>query len=120
MESETRDFFIGLPKLKQAVGTGGNMDRFLKLKSFVSSEPGLFLTKEEMEAMDKILRQVSYKERILKFCLKSDRADVIIPAALATNRIMALAGSEKIHLPQVGLKDGLIHELLSKLHRGDS
>ncbi len=115
IENEIHDFFRELPKLEQAVGTGGNMDRFIKLKTFVSNERGMFLTTEEMKAMDEMLRGVNYRERILKFCLKPDRADVIVPAALVTNRIMALAGSEKIHLPQVGLKDGLLHELSSRL-----
>ena len=115
IKNEIHNFFKGLPKLEQAVGTGGNMDRFVKLKTFVSDESGMFLTTEEMRAMSELLRQVNYRERILKFSLKSDRADVIVPAALATNRIMALAGSKKIHLPQVGLKDGLLHELSSRL-----
>ena len=114
-KNETHSFFEKLPNLENAVGTGGNMDRFIKLKTFVSNEPGMFLTAREMKKMEKILSQVSYKERILKFCLKADRADVIVPAALITNQIMTMAGSLKIHLPQVGLKDGLLYELSSKL-----
>ncbi len=64
-----------------------------------------------MKQLFKSLDEVNYKERILKFCLTPDRADVIIPAAIATVAIMEMAGSEKIHLPLVGLKDGLLQEL---------
>ena len=111
VEDEVCGFFDEISSLKNAVGTGGNMDRFIKLKSFVSNESEMFLMAGEMEKMSEMLSQVNYKERIVKFCLKSDRADVIVPAALITNRIMALAGSVKLHLPQVGLKDGLLCEL---------
>ena len=87
------------------------MDRFMKLKPFVSNEQRAWLTIKEMKAMYKILNQVDYKERISKFNLKPDRADVILPAAIITNQIMTQAGAKKIHFPQVGLKDGLLHEL---------
>lgn len=117
IENEVHSFFEGISNLEDAVGTGGNMDRFIKLKGFVSNEPGMFLTAREMRKMSEMLSQVSYKERIVKFCLKSDRADVIVPAALITNQIMALAGSVKIHLPQVGLKDGLLYELSTKVSK---
>ncbi len=116
IKNEIHGFFNGLSRFECAVGTGGNMDRFIKLKNFVSGEPGMFLTAGEMKTMDEMLRQVGYRERIVKFCLKSDRADVIVPAAIITNQIMTMAGSGKIHLPQVGLKDGLLYELSSDIH----
>ena len=115
VKTETRDFFKNLPRLKKAVGTGGNMDRFIKLKSFVSSQSGEFLTLEEMCAMDQMLSKFDYRERIARFCLKPDRADVIVPSAIFTGEIMKWAGCEKIHFPQVGLKDGLLHELSARL-----
>lgn len=110
-KSVLSDYFNGLDPIPQCVGTGGNMDRFNKLKSFVSKEPGESLKIDEMKQLFKSLDEVDYKERILKFCLTPDRADVIIPAAIATVAIMEMAGAENIHLPLVGLKDGLLHEL---------
>lgn len=106
-------FFKDLPPMTSAVGTGGNMDRFIKLKDFVSKDPGEYLTLDEMEDLFNQLSSHSYKERIVKFYLKPDRADVIIPAAIATLELMDLGKCQKIHFPQVGLKDGVLHELSS-------
>lgn len=111
IQKELRDFFADLPALKTAVGTGGNMDRFVKLKPHVSQEPGEFLTRKDMKKLYTSLEEVDYKQRIAKFCLKPDRADVIIPAAIATLEILKMAGAQTIDLPQVGLKDGLLYEL---------
>lgn len=114
IKEEMGDFFSDLPKLTQAVGTGGNMDRFVKLKSHVSSESGASLSYGNMKDLYKKLSEVDYNTRIEKFWLKPDRADVIIPAAIATLNIMKLSGSELIHFPQVGLKDGVLYELSSE------
>ncbi len=113
IEDTVSAFFEDLPPLKTAVGTGGSMDRFIKLKSFVSSENGMDLTEPEMEKVYDLLNEVTYKERIKKFCLKPDRADVIIPAAIATLQFMKLGQCNAILFPQVGIKDGVLQELSS-------
>lgn len=114
IKNEVNDFFENLPPLENAVGTGGSMDRFVKLKKFVSNEPGNFLQKKDMRKLYESLKSVSYTERLAKFELRPDRADVIIPAAIATNEIMRLGRSEKIYFPEVGLKDGILYDLAKK------
>ncbi len=114
VKKEVQAFLSDLPTMENAVGTGGSMDRFIKLKNFVSSHPGEYLSNKEMQSLQEKLMAVPYKERILKFCLKPDRADVIIPAAIATNEILKLAKCSQIYFPQVGLKDGVLYELLSR------
>ena len=118
VKNELVDFFEDLPPLTNAVGTGGSMDRFLKLKNFVSQSSDEYLTKKEMKKLYESLTSVGYEERIVKFCLKPDRADVIIPAAIVTNEIMKLADADKLHLPQVGLKDGVLQELSTSISSG--
>lgn len=115
MKNEINDFFEDLPPLENAIGTGGSMDRFIKLKSFVSNEPGAFLEKKEMRKLYEALKSVSYNERLAKFALRSDRADVIIPAAIATNEILRMARCERIYFPEVGLKDGILYDLASRI-----
>ena len=114
VQTEVQSFLADLPPMENAIGTGGSMDRFIKLKSFVSNQSGDYLTQKDMQSLQEKLMAVPYKERILKFCLKPDRADVIIPAAIATNEILRLAKCSKIHFPQVGLKDGVLYDLVSK------
>jgi len=114
VKTEVQSFLSDLPSMEYAVGTGGSMDRFIKLKGFVSNHHGEYLTDKEMQSLQEKLLAVPYKERILKFCLKPDRADVIIPAAIVTNEILQLAKCSQIYFPQVGLKDGVLYDLVSK------
>ena len=89
------------------------MDHFIKLKSFVTAEEKQHLTDFEIKKLYQKLKGVPYQDRILKFALKPDRADVIIPAAIATIEIMKMARADKIHLPRVGIRDGLLQDLSS-------
>ena len=111
VNDEVQSFFKDLPPLNTAVGTGGNMDRFIKLKPFVSDSDGIALTKSEMKALYGELKDVNFEDRISKFCLKPDRADVIIPAAIATLELLKLGQCSEIIFPQVGIKDGVLKEL---------
>ena len=43
--------------------------------------------------------------------LNSDRADVIVPAAKIYLGIMKAAGIDEIIVPQIGLADGIVHQL---------
>lgn len=113
IRQETHVFFEGLPPLETAVGTGGNMDRFIKLKPFVSETEGIDLSREHMKDLYQLLSEVDYRERIQKFSLKPDRADVIVPAAIATLQFMKLGSCKQILFPQVGVKDGVLQELSS-------
>ena len=113
MEEELKAFFESLPPLERGVGTGGSMDRFIKLKEFISREGGRGLSLAQMEQLESMLSSVSYSERIEKYALKPDRADVIVPAAIATIELMKMARAQEILFPQVGLKEGLLYELSS-------
>ncbi len=109
---QVKDFFKDLPELNTAVGTGGNMDRFIKLKPLLTSDDGMDLSAKQMEKVYQMLSSVNYRERIRKYGLKPDRADVIIPAAIATLQFLKLGKCKKIVFPQVGIKDGVLQELL--------
>ena len=111
LKKETADFFKDLPMMPKAIGTGGNMDRFLKLKPFVSLSQNNELRLSELQSLYEKLSSVPFEERIVEFCLKPDRADVILPAALATLFLMEQASSQEIVLPQVGLMDGVLRHL---------
>lgn len=113
IEDKLQSFFQGLESFNYCVGTGGNMDRFIKLKDFVSDEPGEFLTRKELQSLKEKIQSLSFEDRIQKLSLRKDRADVILPAAITTIKIMKLAQAQTIKLPQVGLRDGLLHQLCS-------
>jgi len=43
--------------------------------------------------------------------LSPDRADVIVPAAKIYLSMMKAANAEEIIVPQIGLSDGIVHQL---------
>ncbi|MFY9341458.1 MAG: Ppx/GppA phosphatase family protein [Planctomycetota bacterium] len=51
-------------------------------------------------------------ERIERRGLKPDRADTIVPAGIVYVRLGELAGVERVLVPRVGIKDGLVVEML--------
>ena len=60
------------------------------------------------------LSSFSLKERINVLNLNQDRADVIIPACEIYLTVMKYAGVKQIHVPRVGMVDGIINVLIEK------
>jgi exopolyphosphatase/guanosine-5'-triphosphate,3'-diphosphate pyrophosphatase len=60
------------------------------------------------------LSGMSMKNRMERFGLREDRADVILPACFVYHRIAELNGSEEILVPKVSLKDGVVQEILEQ------
>lgn len=57
---------------------------------------------------------MSIKERIEKLEMRPDRADVILPAALVVQTVMQQSGLNKLLIPHVGLKEGIIWTLANQ------
>ncbi|MFN9333364.1 MAG: HD domain-containing protein [Planctomycetota bacterium] len=62
------------------------------------------------EVMD--LAAMPVAERIERRGLKPDRADTIVPAGIVYTHLGELAGAERVLVPRVGIKDGLLAECL--------
>ncbi len=92
-----------------AVGTGGNLECMGRLKvQLLKKTPNTFLTLRELGELIAQLKIYSIKERIEKLELKADRADVILPACMLIETILRQAEVEKILIPGVGLRDGIL------------
>ncbi len=98
--------------IQYIIGTGGNLEAMGKLKTQVlRKKPGTSLSADELSKLLEIVRRVPVKQRPKKLKIKSDRADVIVPAMLITKLIMIQSGIQKLVIPYVGLKDGLLQSL---------
>jgi len=96
-----------------AVGTGGNLETLGKLKPILLKKNSrTFISLDELSEMIELLKKISIKDRVEKLGLRSDRADVILPAALVIQTILRQSGVKKLLLPYVGLKDGLLWSLV--------
>jgi exopolyphosphatase/guanosine-5'-triphosphate,3'-diphosphate pyrophosphatase len=75
----------------------------------------LKITAEELKSLVKRLRGTTFEERIHNLRLRPDRADVIVPAAIVLHKIVQQAGVEEVMIPGIGLKDGVLVEMISEL-----
>ncbi len=95
-----------------SIGSGGNINKVFSMSKKKDGKP---LHLELLRDYYKELNSFSIKDRIKKYNLREDRADVIVPALLIYINAMRWAGSEEIYVPKIGLADGLIHHLWEEL-----
>ncbi|MBC7912941.1 MAG: exopolyphosphatase [Pyrinomonadaceae bacterium] len=93
------------------IGTGGNINKLFKMSE---EKDGMPLNISKLKEMYNHLNSFSLKERITVLGLNQDRADVIIPACEIYLSIMKWAGVKQIHVPRVGMVDGIIQLLIEK------
>jgi exopolyphosphatase/guanosine-5'-triphosphate,3'-diphosphate pyrophosphatase len=95
------------------IGTGGNLRRIGKIRKKIlgrpTSEMALF---SEIHHMEEAILSMSYVDRIRRLELDQNRADVILPAIMLTHHLMQKLKQDKILLPKVGLKEGIVLSML--------
>jgi len=100
------------------VGSGGNINKLFRMARLKAGEP---LSFKRLSKLRDMLAGYTLEERISKLDLRPDRADVIVPAADIFLAVMKWSGGKKIHVPQIGLADGLVHMLYNQyLLAGDT
>ena len=97
-----------------AIGAGGNINRLFKLCGGLNGEA---LSYDRLALLVEDLSRCSYEERMLRFQLKPDRADVVVPAGRIYLDTMKMVGAEGILVPKVGLADGMILGLYNQVNR---
>ena len=95
-----------------AIGSGGNIN---KIFSMVNSKTLKSLPIEVIREFYKVLEPLTVDERIQTYNLKKDRADVIVPALRIYANAMKWANIDEIHVPKIGLADGLINHLYEQV-----
>jgi len=106
-------------KIDLCVGTGGNLDALLLLKSqLLHKKDANFVTRHELQTILARVGKYSYDDRVTKLGLRPDRADVIIPAATALLQILEVSHSSRVYIPNVGVKEGLLIDMVSELLSG--
>jgi len=111
---------LGKHRIGLCIATGGNVETLGDLRvQLCKGKNNTSITIEELDSILKKLESQSYEDRIRKLKLRPDRADVIIPATIALQNIADQAHVERILIPRVGVKDGLLIDMASKLHRAE-
>jgi len=91
-----------------AIGSGGNINKLFKLSG---KKLNKMISTEKLKNLYALLESYTYEERVKILGLKTDRADVIIPASKILLTVLKKAGIENTIVPQTGLADGIILQL---------
>ena len=87
------------------IASGGNINA---LKSHFGLAEPMYLSFQELQKAYDQLHPLSVNERVERFLIHPDRADVIVPAAEVFLKIMKFANAQKLMVPKAGLADALI------------
>lgn len=93
------------------VGSGGNINKLLRLGAPAERAKINFLPLENLHRVYEELKQYDSEERMIRFRLKPDRADVIVPASEIFLTVGDALGAEGIIVPTKGLGDGIIDSI---------
>ncbi len=113
MAEAVRELTKGVENIR-IVGSGGNINKLYRLA------PKKERTKDTLhiDTLSRIytrLSALSLEQRMMEYDLRASRADVIVPAAQLFLMVANLVNADTILVPTVGLADGIINELASKL-----
>ncbi|MDD7246938.1 MAG: Ppx/GppA family phosphatase [Prevotellaceae bacterium] len=113
MAEAVRELTKGVENIR-IVGSGGNINKLYRLA------PKKERTKDTLhiDTLSRIytrLSALSLEQRMMEYDLRASRADVIVPAAQIFLMVANLVKADTILVPTVGLADGIINELASKL-----
>jgi exopolyphosphatase/guanosine-5'-triphosphate,3'-diphosphate pyrophosphatase len=95
-------------------GTGGNINKAHKLVGGQMTEP---VSLKKLEDLRDALAPLTVSQRVEKFQLKPDRADVLVPAMDIYSHIMRNLKCRQIFVPKIGLSDGMVFDLHKKHSR---
>ena len=103
---------LGAKKIDICVGTGGNIEEMGNLRQkLFKRDNNRAITLEELDKFVETLSRMKVEERMRKFKLKPDRADVILPASIVLQMIAHEAKIKEVTIPNVGLKDGVLWDM---------
>lgn len=93
------------------IGSGGNINNIFKSSG---KKPGKTLSYLYLSSYYQLLNSLTYEDRVSQLNLKLDRADVIIPAAKIYLLAMKWSRSRRVHVPKIGLADGIIKSMYNE------
>ena len=112
--NDLKDFIESIVNVNDnvvSVGSGGSITKIFKESNH---KPHDFISYNEIEEFVQSIASFELEERMVKFNLKPNRADVIILAGRIYLFVMKSAGSTNMIVPKMGVGDGIINKLALK------
>jgi exopolyphosphatase/guanosine-5'-triphosphate,3'-diphosphate pyrophosphatase len=95
-----------------AIGTGGNINKVFSMSKKKDGKP---LHIDLLRDYYREFSTCTLEERIARYNLRKDRADVLVPALLIYMQVLKWAAIDEIIVPKIGLADGLIQHLFAEI-----
>jgi len=94
------------------IGSGGNINKIFSLSK---RKDGKQLSLDHLREYYREFNGFTVRERMIKYDMREDRADVIVPALQIYINVMRWADSLEIFVPKIGLADGLLQHLYAEV-----
>ncbi|HCN47690.1 MAG TPA: exopolyphosphatase [Chryseobacterium sp.] len=95
-----------------AIGSGGNINKVFSMSKTKDGKP---MSLSHLKKVYKEFNDLSVEERMTKYSLREDRADVLVHALNIFNNIMSWSDINRIFVPKISVADGLIQNIYSQL-----
>ena len=98
----------------ELIGSGGNINHVYK---YSGVKLGKTLGASYLNKHYKVLLTMTTEERMQTFNMKPDRADVVVFALEIYTNVLKWSKATKIHVPKIGLSDGIIRALYADISK---
>ena len=113
MKEEIKNKIVSKKKVV-AIGSGGNIN---KLFSMSKTKEGKAISTASLKKFLKETEPLSVEERMVKYHLREDRADVMVPALKIFTNVLLWGNIEHIFVPKISVADGLIHNIYDRIKK---
>lgn len=108
---------ISFEEVEILIGTGGNCERLAKFEDMIfDRSSGKEINLLELQNITENICALTLEERVDQFKIDRDRADVLVPAAILIEIFLKELKKEKMEVPAVGLRHGIIWSLINSLY----
>jgi len=98
------------------IATGGNIEELAKMADAPQKTGGIRdLSISGLKRLMEELPRLSVKQRMVRWGIYRDRADVVLPAAVVYEHLAAVSGQKSMLVPYVGTKEGILLDLVDRL-----
>lgn len=95
-----------------AIGSGGNINKIFSMSKTKDGKP---MSAAYLKKCYKEMKDLTVAERMSRYAIREDRADVLVPALEIFNNVMTWSDIDKIFVPKISVADGLIHRIYDGL-----
>lgn len=95
-----------------AIGSGGNINKAFSMSKTKDGKP---MSATYLKKVYKEINALTVDERMSKYNLRQDRADVLGHALRIYNNVMTWSEISRIFVPKISVADGLIHNIYEKV-----